>query len=720
MKVLTALTYYSPHWTGLTAHAARVAEGLAARGHQVTVLTTRFRTELPRDEQLNGVRVVRIRPVARLSRGMLTPAFPLAAARLIRQHDVVQIHTPLPEAALVALLCRLLRRPMLMTHHGDLVMPAGAFNQFLQHTGAWITRTAGQLADAVTSYSRDYADHSDLLQQFSAKLHTVYPPVEIPQPDAAAAAAWRAKLGLTDKLLIGFAGRWVEEKGFDYLLQALPHIRRTVPQAHLIYAGERHVVYEDFYQRCLPLLEAEQEHLSFVGLIHDRQRMADFYSMCDVFALPSRSDMMALVQIESLLCGTPVVASDIPGARVVVQQTGYGKLAPPGDPEGLAATLVAALQQRAAIKPNRVRVREVFDPERSLDEYIAILEGIAAAPDRQAPRPEAPAPASVSGRIATSAQAADEAQAAIAAPASAAPDLVIHRSPNGSRGWDSLDGRDQQALDDLLSNEADMAFRRRARILLDYLELRDGDRVIDLGCGMGFYLKAMGKLRRLRLVGLDLELARLRKAGQLQSAGLVQANLERLPLEEGSFDKVLLSEVLEHLVQDEAILRRILRLLKPGGLLAVSVPHAAYPFWWDPINRVITGLGGAPRRTGPLVGIWTNHERLYLPTELAGVIRRAGFEVLRVEEATHHAFPFSHFLVYGLGKPLLEQQLLPEFLARNADRFRGEENSGNPLNPINLGLAAFRAVDGRNDRPSVAGKRTFVNVLLKARRPVSG
>jgi ubiquinone/menaquinone biosynthesis C-methylase UbiE len=394
-----------------------------------------------------------------------------------------------------------------------------------------------------------------------------------------------------------------------------------------------------------------------------------------------------------------VVASDIPGARVVVQQTGFGKLAPPGDPKGLAEALVAALQQRAALKPDRARVREVFDPERSLDEYIAILQGIAVAPNRRAPRAEARALAPSSGQH--------------------SPELTIHRSPNGSRAWDSLDARDQGVLDDLLSNEADMAFRRRARILLDYLELQDGDRVIDLGCGMGFYLKAMGKLRRLRLVGLDLELPRLRKARELQSAALVQANLEGLPFEDGSFDKVMLSEVLEHLVQDEAILRRILRLLKPGGLLAVSVPHAAYPFWWDPINRVITRMGGAPRRTGPLVGIWTNHERLYLPTELAGVIQRAGFEVLRVEEATHHAFPFIHFIVYGLGKPLLEQRLLPEFLARNADRLRSEENSGNPLNPVNLGLAAFRAIDGRNDRPSVAGKRTFVNVLLKARRPVA-
>ncbi|NCC35914.1 MAG: glycosyl transferase family 1, partial [Chloroflexia bacterium] len=93
MKILIVLTYYHPHWTGLTVHAVRVAEHLAARGHQVTVLTSRHASDLARDEMLNGVRVVRLQPVSRFSRGMVTPAFPWAAARLIAEHDVVQIHT---------------------------------------------------------------------------------------------------------------------------------------------------------------------------------------------------------------------------------------------------------------------------------------------------------------------------------------------------------------------------------------------------------------------------------------------------------------------------------------------------------------------------------------------------------------------------------------------------------------------------------------------------
>ncbi|TEU08072.1 MAG: hypothetical protein E3J25_12655 [Anaerolineales bacterium] len=48
MKILTAITYYYPHWTGLTAYAQRLAEGLVTRGHQVTVLTSRYRKDLAR------------------------------------------------------------------------------------------------------------------------------------------------------------------------------------------------------------------------------------------------------------------------------------------------------------------------------------------------------------------------------------------------------------------------------------------------------------------------------------------------------------------------------------------------------------------------------------------------------------------------------------------------------------------------------------------------
>ena len=287
------------------------------------------------------------------------------------------------------------------------------------------------------------------------------------------------------------------------------------------------------------------------------------------------------------------------------------------------------------------------------------------------------------------------------------------------RALSTLTAADIALLDALLRNESDMAFRRRLPILLDYLELADDDRVLDCGCGMGFHLLVLESLRRLRLVGLDPDAERLERArAEGVTAELVHGDARQLPFRDASFDKVLMTEVLEHIRDDRQALREVRRVLRPGGVLALSVPNSRYPFWWDPINRTWTALGGAPIRSGPLVGIWSLHERLYGRDELVERVQNAGLEVEAVEETTHSAVPFSHFLVYGVGKPLLERGLLPERLRRSADRFRGRENRGSILDPLNAVRRLLLRVDSLNDRPAAAAKRTFVNVLLKARRPL--
>jgi glycosyltransferase involved in cell wall biosynthesis len=373
LRVLECLTYYLPHRTGLTLHVQRLAEGLARRGHDVTVLSARFRPELSCDEPIAGVRVVRLRAPWRVSRGMVMPAYSSALRRLMEANDVVHVHSPMLEAALVARACRRWRRPLVVTHHGDLILPRGAFNRVVERAVLAMFRPAAMQAHRIVAYSRDYAVHSRWLRPWLDRVVSIPPPIDVPAPDPARVEALRTRTDLAGRRVIGYAGRFVEEKRPDLVLAALPAVRATLPAAALLFAGQHRLPYERFFERCRALVDEQREHVRFVGLLEDPAELAAFYGLCDVLVLPSQSECFGLVQPEAMLCGTPVVASDIPGARVPVLETGMGLLVPPGRPEALAAAIVSVLRDRARFVRPRSEVERTFSLDSSLDAYEHLL-----------------------------------------------------------------------------------------------------------------------------------------------------------------------------------------------------------------------------------------------------------------------------------------------------------------------------------------------------------
>lgn len=282
-------------------------------------------------------------------------------------------------------------------------------------------------------------------------------------------------------------------------------------------------------------------------------------------------------------------------------------------------------------------------------------------------------------------------------------------------------GYDRQRLRRMLANEADMSFKRRAESVFDFLAIRRGDRVLDAGCGRGFYLNFTRALYPWAdVVGVELDRPLLPMArAAVPGARVACANLYHLPFADGAFDKIIFSEVIEHIPDDGAALRELRRVLAPGGVLALTTPNANYPLAWDPINKTLEAVAGTHIQTGPLAGIWANHERLYSLDALSRLVTEAGFAIEDICCHTRYCFPFIHNLVYGIGKPLLERGLLPDAMARAADRFAldTDPNAGPAWNPVNLGLRLFNAVDAWNDIDPPRPDQPYLITAMKLRKP---
>lgn len=163
----------------------------------------------------------------------------------------------------------------------------------------------------------------------------------------------------------------------------------------------------------------------------------------------------------------------------------------------------------------------------------------------------------------------------------------------------------------------------------DALGIDEGDLVLDLGCGRGRHAFEAHR-RGARVVAVDLRLDDLVETaswlGLMDAPGggiAIRADGSRLPFEDGTFDHVIASEILEHVPDDGAILADARRVLRDGGRLAVTVPR----FWPEAVCWALSSDYRWPAAED-------GHVRIYRRSQLRQRIAAAGFELNGHE---HHA-----------------------------------------------------------------------------------
>ena len=373
MRVLIALTYFHPHKSGLTVYAVRLAQALAARGHTVKVLTSLYDRRLPRHETLDGVEIIRVPVMMRISKGVIMPTLPLEALKLIRATDVVNLHVPQLDAAVLALLSRLAGKPVVVTYQSDLLLPAGAINWLANRASYLADRISAGIADRVISMSHDFAEHSFFLPRYLKKIDVVSPPIYLQPVSEAEVAAFRASHQIeADQVVIGMAARLATEKGVEYLIAALPEVLKKYPQARVLFVGPyQNVMGEDAYaRRLMPMIQNLGEHWQFLGVVSDHDLSA-FFHVCHVLVLPSvnSTESFGLVQVEAMICGTPVVATDLPGIRQPVLDTHMGQLIPPRNPAALAQAVIEVLDAGDRYRGNADEIAARYSPQATATHY---------------------------------------------------------------------------------------------------------------------------------------------------------------------------------------------------------------------------------------------------------------------------------------------------------------------------------------------------------------
>ena len=287
-------------------------------------------------------------------------------------YDIIHFHYPFLGACLPIYFLKKIRGKkvkLIFHYHMDLV--GQGWRKFIfQIYNIFFLRCLVSIADQVIYTSVDYLKSSIIMPYFEKspqKFVEIPNGVDIeyfsPQPKSPRLVKRYSLEGKKVVLFVGGLDSSHYFKGINILLKAVQLIGRSDFKLIIVGDGDLRPVYQDLAEDF-----GLSDQVIFTGYIVDEE-LVKYYNLCDVFVLPSidKSEAFGMVLLEAMSCAKPVIASDLPGVRQVVDKKVNGRLFKPKDIENLAEQLKKLLDNEAEGKSYGLAGRKKVEANYSWD-----------------------------------------------------------------------------------------------------------------------------------------------------------------------------------------------------------------------------------------------------------------------------------------------------------------------------------------------------------------
>ena len=373
-NILITTTYCYPYLSGLAIYPYRIAQHLAKK-HKVIILTYKHNVNIKSKKKQNNLLIIRLSSHLGFLKGMVNFIYPYYALKQVQQAEVIIVNLPQLEGIFPALWARLFNKKLYVIYHCDLQLE----KSILFKLAAWTVNLSSYLtcllSQKIITNSQDYAQHSMVLKHFLYKTTYTFPPIKKSKVDPNYLKSLKEKYSNNSPIL-GYVGRISQEKGVEYLLQALDHLQKDFPNYVFLIAGPSKTMGENKYRSyILKEVERNQFNVQFLSKVN-RQQLTAFYQCIDLLIIPSinKTESFGMTQIEAMLQGTPVLASNMPGVRVAINSTKMGLLAKPKDSQDLANKIIVVLKSPKKYQVPKKQIGQLFNPNQTYQVFDQLIE----------------------------------------------------------------------------------------------------------------------------------------------------------------------------------------------------------------------------------------------------------------------------------------------------------------------------------------------------------